>query len=356
MPEFDADMSAAVGESACSWGGVVGAEPHNQLMTRRMTPQQYAAAVQRAAREQRRAIDKYNREARAYNNKLAPAARDQQRAIDKHNRDVREHNNRVASGVREYNRQVSQYNFKVRAYNREVANQRQRLHDEIRRISSRPATVWVTYRSSVQSLATSYEAFEDRYAARSHLSDTESQLRDWASAEAANSAYLVNALEGDTASDDDTTAEELSAPSMTTELSAFSVDLVSRWTGALFALNPRNPDAARHFCTSAREVLTTMLNSAAPDSSVLASDPGCERTENGVPTRRAKVRYLLTCKGITEAALDAFVDADLDNIVKLFRMFNDGTHGHAERFSIPQLAALRTRVESAIAFVYRLTT
>jgi hypothetical protein len=41
----------------------------------------------------------------------------------------------------------------------------------------------------------------------------------------------------------------------------------------LFVLSPNNPDAARHFCTIAREVLTSLLDIAAPDSSVLASNP-----------------------------------------------------------------------------------
>lgn len=42
---------------------------------------------------------------------------------------------------------------------------------------------------------------------------------------------------------------------------------MDRWKGALFSLSPTNPDAAQHFCTSAREVLTSMLDIAAPDGS-----------------------------------------------------------------------------------------
>jgi Predicted pPIWI-associating nuclease len=130
-----------------------------------------------------------------------------------------------------------------------------------------------------------------------------------------------------------------------------SSGLYSSRTGALFALNPPNPDAARHFCTSAREVLTSILDIAAPDSMVIRAHAECDVTDKGNPSRRAKIRYLLSRKGITDVSADQFVEADIDNAVSLFRMFNKGMHGVAGRFSIPQLSALRTRVEASIGFL-----
>lgn len=44
----------------------------------------------------------------------------------------------------------------------------------------------------------------------------------------------------------------------------------------------------------------------------------------------------------------------MNNVLGLFREFNNGTHGHAGRFTITQLSALRTRVESAIGFIHML--
>jgi hypothetical protein len=49
------------------------------------------------------------------------------------------------------------------------------------------------------------------------------------------------------------------------------------------------------------------------------------------------------------------VSEDVDNVLSLFRVFNDGTHGHAGRFDISELTAIRTRVESAVAFLAHLT-
>ena len=245
---------------------------------------------------------------------------------------------------------MRQYNAKARSHNQKVETQRRRLIQELKRLQSRPVTVRVTYRSSVQHLATAYETLEHRFQTR-ELSTFEQEFLDRASEEAANSAYLANALDGDVHDDEAESADDLSSPSVIAELGRFSQDLVSRWTGALFALNPANPDAARHFCTSAREVLTSILDIAAPDSVVIRAHAECDVTDQGNPTRRAKIRYLLSRKGITDVSADQFVEADIDNAVSLFTMFNKGTHGVAGRFSIPQLSALRTRVEASIGFL-----
>lgn len=294
-----------------------------------MTPAQFKAAVNKAQRQQKQAIDKYNRE-------------------------VRRHNNAVKKAVSDYNREVRAYNTKTRAHNARVENQRRRLEQEVRRLNSRPAgRTFVTYRTSVETLTRAYAATEESLAGRT-LTPAGRQLIDYASEEAANSAYLLNAMDGDGAQDDDPTEEELREPSMQAELAAFGQDLVDRWTGALFSLSPQNPDAARHFCTSAREVLVAMIDSAAPDSRVGESDPTCDRTDKGTPTRRARVRFLLRRKGIEHRSIESLVEEDIDNVLSLFREFNNGTHGHAGRFTITQLNALRLRVESAIGFIHTL--
>lgn len=298
-------------------------------MVRKMTPAQFKAAVNKAQRQRNQAIDNYNREARR-------------------------HNAAVKKAVNDYNRELRAYNSKARFHNAKVENQRRRLDQEIRRLNSRPApTTFVTYRASVETLARTYTETEASLAGRGIVSAGR-DLVDRGSEEAANSAYLLNAMDGDGASNEDPTEDELRGPSMQVELAEFGQDLVDRWTGALFSLSPNNPDAARHFCTSAREVLITMIDSAAPDSRVAEADPACDRTDKGVPTRRAKVGFLLWRKGIDESPIEDLVEEDLNNVLGLFREFNNGTHGHAGRFTITQLSALRIRVESAIGFIHAL--
>ncbi|WP_221857300.1 hypothetical protein [Microbacterium marinilacus] len=294
-----------------------------------MTPAQLKAALNRAQRQQKQAVDKYNREARRYN-----AA--------------------VKKSVNDYNREVRVYNAKARAHNTAVRNHRSRLEQEIRRLNSRPSsTTFVSYRTSVESLGLSYVSTEERLTGR-QVTPAERDLMDRVSEEAANSAYLLNAMDGDGAPEDDPTEEELREASMQSELAPFGQDLVDRWSGALFSLSPRNPDAARHFCTSAREVLIAMIDHAAPDQGVVEADPTCDRTDRGVPTRRAKVGFLLRRKGVSVDEIEALIEQDVDNVLTLFRDFNDGTHGHAGRFTITQLSALRNRVESAISFIHTL--
>lgn len=95
-----------------------------------------------------------------------------------------------------------------------------------------------------------------------------------------------------------------------------------------------------------------MIDHSAPDSRVAEADPACDRTDKGVPTRRAKVGFLLQRQGIDEDSIENLVEEDMDNVLTLFRDFNNGTHGHAGRFTITQLSALRIRVESAIGFIH----
>lgn len=293
-------------------------------MVRRMTPAQLRAALQKAQRDQKRAVDKYN------------AA--------------------LKKAVDGYNREVRTYNSKARAHNRQVENQRRRINQEIARLNARPAGVtFTTYRASTATLVQTYNTVESDLAS-SRVSPAAQRFVDLASDETANSVYLVNALEGDGASEDDLSEEDLRAPSLAAELAAFGQDLVNRWTGALYALSPHNPDAARHFCTSAREVVITMLDGSAPDAEVKREEPNCEVTDRGAPTRRSKIGYLLRRHGVINEGITSLVDEDVNNLLSLFRTFNEGTHGHAGRFTITELSGIRTRVEAAIGFIHQVVT
>lgn len=288
------------------------------MSPRRVTPAQYNAMVRQAQAKQRQAVNTYNRKVNEHNRKV-------KRAVGDYNREVRAHNNRVR------------------------ANQ-QRLQRELRRLESQPTTVHVTYRTSMQTLTRSFDRV-DTMVEEQGSTQSGVDLAELGEGEAANSVGVLNALL-DTSPDIDDDPS-LRVPSLAEELGAFSDDLVKRWQGALFSLNPANPDAARHFCTSAREVLTLMLETSASDREVLADDPDCSRTPNGTPSRRAKVRFLLARKGIVEQEFEDFVEADLDNVLELFRTFNDGTHGSAGKFTVRQLVAIRQRVESAVRFLHR---
>jgi len=171
--------------------------------------------------------------------------------------------------------------------------------------------------------------------------------------EAANSLRAANVIDGGEAAEAEE-VEALQATSLGGELDAFSPDLAGRWGGALFALNPRNPDAARRFCTSARECIVTALDIASPDDVVKRELASCEFMDDGRLMRRSKLKYLLVRKGLADDAVEEFVNEDVEDILRLFRVFNDGTHGAAGRFSLDELVAVKQRAESGIRFLHTL--
>ncbi len=179
-----------------------------------MTPSQFKSAMQKAQRDAQRAVDNYNRSARQYN-----AA--------------------VRNFVNAYNREVRNYNSQVRLHNQRVESQRRRLNQELGRLKSRPATgTFSAVRTTTTSFVDAYARAEARLSGESGVTK---EYLDRASDEAANSVYLLNALDGDGDPDADMTAEELATPSLTDELSRFGSDVVNRWTGALYALSEYLP-------------------------------------------------------------------------------------------------------------------
>lgn len=277
--------------------------------------------------------------------KLCEAARKQEQAIYRYNEEVRRHNQRVKQAVDKYNQEVRAYNARLRA-------NRDRLRSELVRLSRQPVTTrYVTFRASVHTLNDAHTRLELR--AETHLDSRYNHLLDLSEREAANSVSVMNSLLGN-AADSQGPADTLQDATLTEELKKISEDLDNRWRGAVFALNPHNPDAARHFCTSAREVITQILELKAPDTHVIQLMPDCGRTEQGKPTRRSKIKFFLHRKGMLDDVLEEFVDEDMQNIVELFQIFNDGTHGSAGTFDLQQLSVIRKRVEDGIMFLSRL--
>lgn len=292
-------------------------------MPRRVTPSQLRSMLRQQEQKARRAVQQYNR------------------AVDQYNRAVR--------------RTVDDYNREVRAHNARVRANRQRLRSELQRLARQPARstrTHVTYRVSVETLRTSFLRLESS-PARTAWGPAGEELFDLAEGETANSVQALNALLESPAAAEGA-RPELRETSLDNELLEISPDLDQRWRGALFALHPANPDAARHFCTSSREILASVLDSEAPDDSVLHAIPNCPTTDEGRPTRRAKIQFCLERKAFAAPELVDFVEDDLENVATLFGVFNSGTHGGAGRFDLDQLASLKVRVEDAIRFLHRL--
>ena len=256
--------------------------------------------------------------------------------------------------INKINQTIRTYNTKASAHNARVRANRERLRRELTKLSRSSSTPkYVTFRTSVETVQRSYMMLEHR--AESDVYDERfDHFLDLSEREAANSISVMNALEGETPENEIEDAPPESA--IDHILNEISQDIRDRWQGALFALNPQNPDAARHFCTSARELLTALLERFAMDDEVKIALPNCELTQQGKPSRRAKIRYFFHRRGISDSAITDFVEDDMENVVQLFRVFNDGTHGSAGRFEHSQLLAIRARVESAVSFLWSIIT
>lgn len=287
-------------------------------MVRRVTPAQFRAEMNRRQQQRRQAIQKLNTSIRNYN-----------RAVDNYNSAARQHNARVRSNL-------------------------ERLQGELDRLSRGTTSTTaprVSFRNSIVSVQEAYRRVEavshtDRWTGGDNLLDL-------IEGEAANSAATWNVLQGE-AVDEDTAASLLTDTPVGNELKSIEPDFDARWRGALFALNPKNPDAARHFCTSSRELIDRILLRSAPDAAVKAELPNFEPTNNGGVSRRARIRFCLVRSGRYSNEVHDFVDADLENVVQLFGEFNEGTHGSAGVFSIGQLQTIKQRVEDALLFLHEI--
>ena len=291
------------------------------IMVRKISASQLRSKVQRTQSKVKQAVTKQKREMRKYNQKVKQAA-------NKYNNEVRKHNRRVR------------------------ANQ-QRITSELNRLQSRKVSVrYQTVKTSAISLNMRYESLNAREDEFKNI-DFGNVFLDLSEKENANSLEVSNVLESDLGQEQRTTdLSSLRRTEISSMLESISPDLNNRWEGALFSLNSQNPDAARHFCTSAREVFVQILDKYAPDEAVLRVFPDCETTDKCVPTRKEKIRYLLKRTGITENAAVNFVDENVKNILELFRVFNDGTHGSSGKFSINQLMTIKTRVEDGITYLF----
>ena len=276
-------------------------------------------------------------------------------AQNKINQAARKAERELRQADRKFRTAVNNYNRGVREHNRRVRANQQKLRQELNRLQNRSvSTRYTTLRTSVQTVHTAYVAYENQVGAEAD-SSMHAEFLDLAERESANSAAALNALlDEEQAVGDD--AEDICETAITDELQVISSDLDQRWRGALFALNPGNPDAARHFCTSTREIYAEILELKAPNDEVLATTPNCSKTPDGRATRRAKIHHVLAKKGMDVSSLEEFVEQDIDNIVELFKVFNPATHGPAGRYDHTKLLAIKTRAEDGLLFLSRVVS
>jgi hypothetical protein len=135
-------------------------------------------------------------------------------------------------------------------------------------------------------------------------------------------------------------------------LNLLDPSLIKPWKGALAALNPRNPDAVRHFSISMRELLTTIIHKLSPDDKVKAWTNKAEHYHDNRPTRRARLLYI--CRNDNLAPFNTFLEKDIDTLLACNDIFQEGTHAIDAPLSTHILRELRNRVGSSIRLLIRI--
>lgn len=272
-----------------------------------------------------------------FKSKLRQIENKQRQAINNYNRAVRQYNSSVKKAV-------SDYNAFVRNYNATVKHNRQIISRELNKLQSH-STVRTTYTVSLNTMQQHYNTVNSYYGEGVTVDPYQSRVLDLIEQEQANSVITANAVENNEYPEENTEDVEIG-----NKLLSVSQDLNDRWKGAVFSLNPNNPDACRHFCTSARELFTDFIELKAPDVEVFAFNPNCAKTERGNATRKEKIKYMLRNTQMNDSVVN-FVESDIDNILELFHVLSDGTHGVAGRYDDQKLMQVKKRVEQGIYFL-----
>ena len=278
----------------------------------------------------------FKNQMRQQSNKVNQAIRDYNRAVDNYNRNVKQ--------------TVNKYNQFVRQHNARVLQNRMKIQTELNRLnSSSKITTTTKYRASVIAVNSSYQIVSSKYDCLEYPTSIQEYIYSGVEQENANNLETANILFGEPQTS--TPIYSLQDTKIMNRLLNISKDLDDRWRGALFSLNPLNPDATRHFCTSVREIFTEIFDSKAKDNDVFAIFPNCEKTDRGNATRRAKIRYFLHIKGFRDYDVEDFVEKDMENILELFHVLSTGTHGEAGKYTIEKLFSIKKRVEDGLIFL-----
>lgn len=287
-------------------------------MPQKFNPSQFKSKMRQLENQYKQNVRKVNQEIDKYN-------RNAKRAVDDYNRAVRQHNNKVIQN-------------------------RSRIQSELRRLNSTNSVRTVTtYRTSVTALHSAYQNVAVAYDTMDYGTPFQEYVYSSIEQENANNLSAANVV----LENAEPTEPEYSLQDtiIMNRLSAISTDLDNRWKGALFSLNPLNPDATRHFCTSVREIFTEIFDTKATDKDVFTAMPNCQKTDNGNASRRSKIRYFMHRKGLVDSNVETFIDSDIENILELFHTLSKGTHGEAGKYSTNQLAVIKTRVEDGLIFL-----
>ena len=234
--------------------------------------------------------------------------------------------------------------------------------DAIRRSVALPELAILRLQNSVNAMTAIYEKMAASIRTCLDITHLPRSVLPGATREVFVTGYAANVLgvsgEADAGQDspeiqsvvDEVEEEILICPSL---LKDVDPALARPYEGARDALYGTNPDRARHFLSSQRELWNHLLRKIAPDEQVQEWIPkdGKDLLHEGKPTRKARILYL--CRDLNHDSLTEFVVRDTDALVTLVSLFNR-VHQLKPKLSDLQLRALQLRSDSWLTYILQI--
>lgn len=132
-----------------------------------------------------------------------------------------------------------------------------------------------------------------------------------------------------------------------------NISFEKAYVGACESLESRNPDKARHFFASLRELWNHLLRELAPDEIVINWVPS-EKSHflhKGKPTRPARLHYI--CRNINNGFFVDFVDKDTKAFIEYYNIFQR-VHELDTDISNEQLQTLLLRTQSWLMYILKI--
>lgn len=132
-------------------------------------------------------------------------------------------------------------------------------------------------------------------------------------------------------------------------LPKFDEGLYIMWKGAVETLNSKNPDKARQFITSIRELFTHLFQKLASDKDIKEWTEDPTLFYQGRPKRMTRLLYIL--RNINDKLFADFIKKDIETTISLIDLFQKGTHSISCGFSEYQLIAIKSKSESTLKYL-----
>jgi hypothetical protein len=130
-------------------------------------------------------------------------------------------------------------------------------------------------------------------------------------------------------------------------------ELVNLWLGAKEAISSDNPDNARHFNVSLRELFTHILHRLAPDKEIKSWSTNPDDYRDGRPTRDTRLRYIY--REVNDDSFGTLIKKFISFSLELMDFLNRSTHAPRINMREMQFKMIMMQIELLISQLIELS-